>query len=144
MNIISSDIPTQILLTILLSIDRIFNVLIESLHNNSHQKETIYDKLMFLAKLVRRRKSEQNLSKNVYYKYSFTPVQNWKSLVKNEEFECRYIRTQTKKKPSKISDITFAILPFYKKTYSNWTAIVITLEPTTLDETIRCALKWFT
>ena len=28
------------------------------------------------------------------------------------DLECRYIRTHTKKKPSKISNITFAILPF--------------------------------
>ena len=35
--------------------------------------------------------------------------------------------------------------PFYlfiRKKYSNWMAILSTLESTTLDETIRCASKW--
>ena len=31
------------------------------------------------------------------------------------DFECRYIRTHTKEKPCKISDITLAILPFYQR-----------------------------
>ena len=30
-------------------------------------------------------------------------------------FQCLYIRTHTKEKPSKKSNITFAILPFYQK-----------------------------
>ena len=30
-----------------------------------------------------------------------------------------------------------------KKKYSNWMAILSTLESTSLDDTIRCALKWF-
>ena len=34
-------------------------VLIESLHNNSHQRETIYDKLIFFAKLVKQWKSKE-------------------------------------------------------------------------------------
>ena len=32
---------------------------------------------------------------------------------KNEDFECWYIRTHTEEKPSQISCITFAILPFF-------------------------------
>ena len=34
---------------------------------------------------------------------------------KNVDFECRYIRTHSEEKPSKISNITFAILPFLIK-----------------------------
>ena len=34
------------------------------------------------------------------------------------------IRTQTKEKLSKISNITFVILPFYQKIYSSWIAIL--------------------
>ena len=45
-----------------------------------------------------------------------------------------------KKKTSKISNITFAILPIYQQQYSNWMAILSTLESTTLDETTRCIL----
>ena len=42
------DIPTQILLTMLLLINQsLLKVHIESLHDNSHQRETIYDKLAF-------------------------------------------------------------------------------------------------
>ena len=50
--------------------------------------------------------------------------------------------THTKENPSKISNITFATLPFYQKKYSNCMAILSTLEFSTLDETIRCASKW--
>ena len=54
----------------------------------------------------------------------------------NADFECRYIRTRTEEKPSKISSITFAILPFAIPSRP-------TFESTSLDETIRCASKWF-
>ena len=33
------------------------------------------------------------------------------------ESECHNIKTHTKQKPSKISNITFTILPFYQKEY---------------------------
>ena len=36
-----------------------FKVWIESLHNNSHQRETIYDKFIFFAKLVRQWKPKE-------------------------------------------------------------------------------------
>ena len=39
----------------------------------------------------------------------------FKATCKSVAFECRYIRTHTKEKPSKISNITFAILPSYQK-----------------------------
>ena len=48
------DIPTQILLTIIIHWS-FAKMLIESLNINSHQRGTIYDKLIFFAKLVRER-----------------------------------------------------------------------------------------
>ena len=39
----------------------------------------------------------------------------FKVTCKKGDFECRYIRTHTKEKPSKISNITFANLPLYQK-----------------------------
>ena len=63
------------------------------------------------------------------------------SKLKVADFECQYIRTHTKEKSSKISNITFAILPCYKKKklkysqlYSNWMAILSALESTAFDE----------
>ena len=58
---------------------------------------------------------EQNLSWNVYYYYSFSLIQNSTSLAKNADFECWYIRTHTEENPSKMFNITFAILPFSHK-----------------------------
>ena len=37
----------------------------------------------------------------------------FKATFKSVDFESRYIRTHTKDKPSKISNITFAILPIF-------------------------------
>ena len=71
----------------------------------------------------------------------FTLIQNSKSLVKNADFECRYIMTHTKEKPTKISNIILAISAFYQKNYSNWIAILSTFESTTPDETIIYASK---
>ena len=39
----------------------------------------------------------------------------FKVTCKNAELKCPYIRTHTKEKPSKISNITFVILPSYQK-----------------------------
>ena len=47
-------------------------------------------------------------------------------------FEYQYIRTHTKENPSEVYNVTFAILPFYQKKYSNWMAILSTLENATL------------
>ena len=48
-------------------------------------------------------------------------VPKFKVTCKNADFECPYIRTHTKEKPSQISDITFAILPSYQKnTQTDW------------------------
>ena len=84
-------------------------VWIESLHNNSHQRETIYNKLNFFAKLVRPWKSKELECLILIFIYSNS---KFKVTCKNEDFECQYT---TKEKPSKTSNITFAILPFYQK-----------------------------
>ena len=48
----------------------------------------------------------------------------------------------TKEKPSEIPYTTFTILPFHqKKSQTEWSSS--TFKSTTLDETIRYALKWF-
>ena len=41
------------------------------------------------------------------------------SYLQNADFECRYIRIYTDEKPSKISNITFVILPFSHKNTLN-------------------------
>ena len=66
----------------------------------------------------------------------------FKVICKNGDFECRYIRTHSEEtKPSKLSNITFAILIFFFS--SKYIAILSTLESTSLNETITCASKWF-
>ena len=58
---------------------------------------------------------EQNLSWNVYYWYLVIFIYSNSTFVvncKNADFECRYIRTHTKEKPS---NIKLAILLFYLK-----------------------------
>ena len=51
----------------------------------------------------------------------------FKVTCKNMDFECRCIRTHTKEKPSHISNITSAILPFLSVKCSNWMVILIIL-----------------
>ena len=84
----------------------------QSLH--SHQRETIYDKLIFFCKIVKAMKVKR-VSK-IWVKMSIINIHllnsKFEVICKNEDFECRYIRTHTKEKPSKISNITFAILLF--------------------------------
>ena len=60
---------------------------------------------------------------------------------KNADFEYRYIRIHTKEKPSKIS--TCAILLFHQKKKILKLNCHREYLYTTLDETIRCASKWF-
>ena len=88
--------------------------------------------------------TEEKPSMTNWYMFIYS-TSKFKVTCKNKNFECCYIRTHTKEKPSKISDITFAIMPFYqkKKKYLNWMAILSTLESTTLNKTIRCASEWF-
>ena len=53
----------------------------------------------------------------------------FKITCKNADFECRYIRTQTKEKTFKISNSTFAILPFsHKNTLTNFTILTQTTQ----------------
>ena len=47
------------------------------------------------------------------------PQFKFKIACKNTAFEWQHIRTHTKETPSKIINITFPILPFYQKKYSN-------------------------
>ena len=135
------DIPTQILLTVLLSIDPSSRCKLKVWALQSHQRETIYD-MVFFAKLVGQWKSKEWAKYELecllltWLKFIYSHSK-FKVICKNADFECRYIRTHTKEKPSKISNIAFAILPFHQKKYGH------TLdETTTLDETISCPSKW--
>ena len=60
-------------------------------------------------------------------KKNITPIKI-KSYCKNVDFEWRYIRTHTTEKPSNISNITTAILPFLSEKYSNKIDILNSLE----------------
>ena len=53
--------------------------------------------------------SERLLLNIIYFNSKF------KATCKNAGSVCQYIRTHTKEKPSKISNITFAISRFYQK-----------------------------
>ena len=124
--------PTQILITILLSIDHWHSSRYELKVYiwNSPQMEIIYDKSIFFSKLARRWKSKK------WAKFELECIQlifiysNLKIKVTCKMRTLNaYIRTHTKEKPSKIFNIFFlAILPFYLKTYSNWIAIMRSLE----------------
>ena len=95
----------------------LFKVYIESLHYNSHQRETIHDKLIFFSKLVRQWKSKEWAKLELQCLPLIFIYSNSKCKVtcKNTDFERWYIRTHAKDKLSKISNITFAILLFYQK-----------------------------
>ena len=94
-------------------------------------------------------KSFRNISKAIKVKrvwVTMSPICNYstskfKLTCKNTDRECRCIRTLTKEKLSKISNITFAILPFYQKKYSNWMIIPTILESTNLGESIKCSSR---
>ena len=113
---------------------RLFKVLIESWHNNSQKRETISYILIFVEKLVRRRKSKEWAKFELECLLLIFIYSNskFKATCKNEDFKCRYIRTHTKEKPSKISNITFAIqvclfIKKKKKKKKNWMAILSTV-----------------
>ena len=55
-------------------------------------------------------KSEQILIENVYLLVSIYSNSKFKVTCKNAHFECLYIGTHTKEKPSKIANIEDAIL----------------------------------
>ena len=92
-----------------------------SLHNNSHQRETIYDKLIFFAKLEdsESQKSEQNLGQNTTKNHSL------QFKIKRHLLKCSTSGLIPMGKPSKISINTFAILPYYQKKKNTQTWMVI-------------------
>ena len=90
-------IPTKILLTKLLSIDHSSGCKLKVC-------ETIYDKLIYFAKLVRRWKSREWAQFELQCLLLFIYANSkFKITCINKAFECRYIRTHTKEKLSKIS-----------------------------------------
>ena len=114
------DIPTQILLTILLFIDNSLRCKLK-VYIITHTKRNHLRQIdvclfgFFFAKLVRQWKSKEWTKCELECLLIFiTPIQNLKSHVKTWPLnECQYIKTHTKEKPSKMSNITFTILPFY-------------------------------
>ena len=140
----SRNIPTQILLTILLSIDHSSRCKLK-VYVITHTKEKPsttngYFLQNWWMEVKKWAKFEFEYLLLLIFTYSNS---KFKVTCTNVDFECQYIRTHTKEKLSEISNITFATLPFYHKKYSNWMAILSTLEFTALGETIRCASKWF-
>ena len=111
------DIPTQILLTILLFIDhsswcklKVYKII--------HTKEKpCTTNLYFSQKLVRQWNSREwvKFVLECILQIFIYSNSKFKVTYKNADFECHYIRTHTKQKPSKISNIKFSILPFYQK-----------------------------
>ena len=139
------DIPTQILLTKFLSIDHssMYKLKVCIITHTKEKPSTTID--IFFAQWVKQWKAIERAKFSLKCLLSICIYSNSKSRVTctKAHFECQYIRTHTKEKQSKISKITFAICHFIRKKYPNWMAILSTLESTTLDETIRCASKWF-
>ena len=84
----------------------------------SHQRETIYEKINTFAKLIRQWKSKEwakfELECLLLFLYSNS---KFKGTCQNADFECRYIKTRTKEKLSKIFNITFPILAFCSLEY---------------------------
>ena len=137
------DIPTQILLTILLSIDYSsrceLKVYIIAYNNNN---KNIYDILIFFAKLLRQwQKSEQNVSLNVYCYYLFI-YSNSKSLVEIRTSNASTSGLIPKRNHLKFyRNITYAILSFIRNnTQTEWPYWVFW---NLFDKTIRWASKWF-
>ena len=123
----------------------LFRVLFESLHNSSHQRETIYDKLIFFAKLVRQWKSKE------WAKFGLECL-HLKFIYSNSKFkatcETRTLNAGTSGLIPKRNRLKFLTLHspfclFIRKEKKPCMAILTTLESTTLDEIIRCASKWF-
>ena len=72
---------------------------------------------------------------------------NWKFKVtcKNADFKFWYIRIHSEEKPSKISNITCFYIRHYAffSHQNTWTKLSSWVLWSLLDETIRCASKWF-
>ena len=73
-----------------------------------------------------------------------TPIPNFQSLVKTWTLNTSTSGLITKEKSSKFLTLHLPFCPFLsEKKYSHCMVILSTLESTSLDETIRCASKWF-
>ena len=111
MSISVVDIPTQILVTILLSIYPTLRYKLKG-YVITHTKGKTTSTNYFYAKLVRQYKSKECAKFEleclllifIYFNSKF------KVAYKNMDIECRYIRIHAKEKPSKISNTTFASL----------------------------------
>ena len=114
--ILVADIPTQILLTILLSIDHSSRCKL-NVCMIIHTKEKLFTTNCLFSNLVRRWKSTEwsKFESDCLLLIFIFSNSNFKVTSKNEEFECRYIRTHTKEKSFYIFNITFAIMPFYQE-----------------------------
>ena len=101
-------VPTQLLLTITLSIDIItLQNEIERLHTSTHQRETIHRRWTLFRN--KSQKSEQKLIKNGYILLkSIYFNSKFKVTSRNPDFECRHIRTHIKK--AKRNRLKFNIL----------------------------------
>ena len=98
-------------------------------------KGTTYDKSEFFLQNLYGITEVKKMSK-IYVRMSTTNIHLF-------QFDCRYIRTCTNHKPTKISNTTNTILLPYQEKNSNWVAILSTIKSTARDETIRCSSKWF-
>ena len=96
MEIICTNIPTQILLTIMRSNDRSSRFKLRVyIIANFKEKKNIHNKLILFTKSVIKIWSRSLFLKVIYSNSKF------KVTSKNTDYKCLYIRTHTKEKPSK-------------------------------------------
>ena len=115
------------------------------------KRETIYDKLIFFCKISKAKKVNRMRkiwvrisTTNIYY-FIYSKIQNLKSLVKSQTLNADTSGLIPKRRNC-LKYLTLHLPfcpPFRKKKYSNWMALLSTLKSTALDETIKCASKWF-
>ena len=140
------DIQTQILLTILLLIDHFSRCKLKVYIITHTKKKPFTTNWFFFSKIVKVMKVKR-VSK-IWARMCTTNIHLLQFkfishlLKRGLWMPVHQDSYGTKEKPSKITNITFVILPFYQKTYSNLMAILSTFESTTLDETIICDSKW--
>ena len=134
------DIPTQILLTMLLSIGHLFKVLIESSYNNSHHMSTT--NWYFSQNL----KGDGRVIKE-WAKFELACLllilifiySNSKVIATNTRSLC--VSSHTKENPSEISDIIFAIECFLSEKNTERKTCVPEYSRPTLDEPWSDALQ---
>ena len=142
------DIPTQNLLTILLSIDHSSRCKLKVyIITNTKEKPSTIN--WFFSRKIGKPMKVKRVSKIWVRRSStsiqFTLIQNLKSLVKTWSLNAGTSRLM----PKRNLNLKFLTLnsPFCllirEKKYSTWVAILSTLESMTPDETITCAPKWF-